>query len=180
MFHPEVEQNILKEIEQVVGDKSNLDYEDLKKMEYIEAVIKEVLRIRPIGTSIGREATNFDQIGDYKIPGSTLTVINVKSLHMNPNYWNEPTKFNPSRFLKNKNHDNNSEDSFIKNTFLPFGGGLRICPGRHLAMNQLKLLVALFYKKYEFELVNDKLIYRNSIINGNQCGELKVKLSHRN
>ncbi|CAJ0829217.1 4865_t:CDS:2 [Entrophospora sp. SA101] len=144
--HPEVEQNILKEIEQVVGDKSNLDYEDLKKMEYIEAVIKEVLRIRPIGTSIGREATNFDQIGDYKIPGSTLTVINVKSLHMNPNYWNEPTKFNPSRFLKNKNHDNNSEDSFIKNTFLPFGGGLRICPGRHLAMNQLKLLVKLSHR----------------------------------
>ncbi|CAJ0747826.1 3008_t:CDS:2, partial [Entrophospora sp. SA101] len=139
LSYPEVEENILKEIKKVFGDKSNLDYEDLKKFEYIEA------------------SANFDQIGDYKIPGSILLSINVQSLHMNPNYWNEPTKFDPSRFL-NKNHDNNSgiDDSFIKNTFLHFGGGLRICPGRHLAMNQIKLLVALLYKKYKFEMVSDK------------------------
>ncbi|CAJ0902869.1 7259_t:CDS:2 [Entrophospora sp. SA101] len=126
--YPEVEENILKEIKKVFGDKSNLDYEDLKKFEYIEAV--------------------------------------KRSLHMNPNYWNEPTKFDPSRFLKNKNHDNNNgidEDSFIKNTFLHFGGGLRICPGRHLAINQVKLMVALLYKKYKFELVIDFLVKFESL-----------------
>ncbi|CAH1764749.1 15633_t:CDS:2 [Entrophospora sp. SA101] len=162
--YPEVEENILKEIKKVFGDKSNLDYEDLKKFEYIEA------------------SANFDQIGDYKIPGSILLSINVQSLHMNPNYWNEPTKFDPSRFLKNKNHDNNNgidEDSFIKNTFLHFGGGLRICPGRHLAINQVKLMVALLYKKYKFELVSDKPM-RIQPFGGSQCVELKVKLTHRN
>nr|CAG8511021.1 1680_t:CDS:2 [Entrophospora candida] len=178
--YPEVEQIILKEIKKVFGDKSNLDYEDLKKFEYIEAVIKEVLRINPLGTVIDRESANFDQIGDYKIPGSTRLTINVQSLHMNPNYWNEPTKFNPSRFL-NKNHDNNSgiDDSFIKNTFLHFGGGLRICPGRHLAINQIKLLVVLLYKKYKFEMVSDKPM-RLQPFDGTRCVELKVKLTHRN
>ncbi|CAJ0824934.1 11802_t:CDS:2, partial [Entrophospora sp. SA101] len=162
LSNPEIEQNILKEIKEVFGDKSNLDYEDLKKFEYVEA------------------SANFDQIGDYKIPGSTRLTINVQSLHMNPNYWNEPTKFDPSRFL-NKNHDNDNgiDDSFIKNTFLHFGGGLRICPGRHLALNQIKLLVALLFKKYKFELVSDKPM-RPQPFDGSRCVELKVKLTHRN
>ncbi|CAJ0634901.1 1199_t:CDS:2 [Entrophospora sp. SA101] len=133
--------NLIKEsrnrIENISDNKYNSEYEDLRKFEYIEAF----LRIRPIIPTIGRESTSFDQISDYKIPS--------------PNTTNDRC---PSSEVV--------EDLLIKNTFLYFGGGLRMCPGRHLAMNYW---FALLYKKYKFELVNDKLTLRQSI-DGSQCG----------
>ena len=65
-------------------------------------------------------------------------------LHMNPNYWEELMKFNPSRFLAS-----DEGETFDKNAFLYFGGGLRLCPGKQLAMTQLKMTIVLL-KKYKF------------------------------
>ncbi|CAG8791968.1 1598_t:CDS:2, partial [Dentiscutata erythropus] len=125
-YNLEVEQLIIDEIERVFGHgpNFNITYEDLSKLEYIEAVIKEALRIRPITATISRFSENFDQIDEYKIPSSTQLAINVMGLHMNPNYWKKPNEFNPSRFLPN----NNKSESFNKNAFMYFGGGLRMCP----------------------------------------------------
>ncbi|CAG8501922.1 11862_t:CDS:2 [Dentiscutata erythropus] len=98
---PDIEKNVLDEIEKVfdLGSNFKVTYEDLCKLEYIDAVIKEVLRVRPATATISRFSNNPDQIDNYKIPASTQLVINVIGLHMNPKYWDEPTKFNPSRFL---------------------------------------------------------------------------------
>ncbi|CAH1763670.1 13620_t:CDS:2, partial [Entrophospora sp. SA101] len=127
--NPDVEQRIIEEIETVLGNKSdsNITHEDLNKLEYIEAVIKEVLRIRPATATISRFSANSDQIDEYTIPASTQLAINIMGLQMNPKYWEEPTKFNPSRFLASSN--NNEKESYNKNAFVLFGGGLRVCPG---------------------------------------------------
>src|SRR4051794_8603348 len=108
------------------------------------------LRIWPVTATISRLAANSDQIYEYKIPQSAQLAINVMGLHMNPNYWEEPTKFNPSRFLASSNE--NEKETHDKNAFLYFGGGLRLCPGKQLAMTQLKMMVVLLYKKYKFEM----------------------------
>ncbi|RIB25868.1 cytochrome P450 [Gigaspora rosea] len=171
----EIEQFIIDEIKQVFGLSSNfkITYEDLSKLEYIEAVIKEALRIRPVTATISRFSENSDQIDEYKIPPSTQLAINVMGLHMNPNYWKNPNEFNPSRFLSN----NNKSETFNKNAFMYFGGGLRMCPGKNLAMTQLKMLIVLLYSKYKFRIITKEPSLQNNV--NTQLTELKIKINRR-
>ncbi|CAG8773793.1 32345_t:CDS:2, partial [Gigaspora margarita] len=78
--NPDIEKSVLDEIEKIFDLDSNF-------------------KVRPVMAMISRFSDNSDQIENYKIPASTQLVIDVIGLHMNPKYWEEPTKFNPSRFL---------------------------------------------------------------------------------
>lgn len=128
-----------------------------------------VLRVRPATATISRFSENPDQIDNYKIPASTQLVINVIGLHMNPKYWTEPDKFNPSRFLSSNNsyNENIKNNNFDKNSFMNFGGGLRMCPGKQLAFIQLKMLVVLLYSRYKFDIITKDPLTRNNI--NTQC-----------
>ena len=73
------------------------------------------------------------------------------------------------RFLKESNRE------IVKNSFIPFGGGIRICPGRHMAMVVLKTLLILLYRKYDVELVDKvskKPKFKYSVTNS--CTDMKV------
>ncbi|RIA95873.1 cytochrome P450 [Glomus cerebriforme] len=171
---PDIERRVLEEIGNTFNHrpKFNITYEDLNKLEYIEAVIKEVLRIRPVTATISRFTAHPDQINEYKIPPSTQLSVNIMGLHMNPNYWEEPMKFNPSRFL-----GNNEKETYDKNAFVYFGGGIRMCPGRQFAMTQLKMMVVLLYSKYKFEVITKDPSSQYSV--NTQCKELKVRIKHK-
>ncbi|CAI2186972.1 8838_t:CDS:2 [Funneliformis geosporum] len=120
--NPDVEQRILDEIEKVFDYRTDfkISYEDLNKLVYVEAVIKEVLRIRPVTSTISRFLKHSDKVDEYNIPSSTQLAINIVSLHKNQNYWKEPTKFSPSRFLASSNND----ETYNKSTLMNFGGGI--------------------------------------------------------
>jgi len=134
-----------------------------------------MLRIRPVTITISRFAVHSDQIDEYKIPPSTQLAVNVMGLHRNPNYWRDPMKFNPLRFLaSNSNKEENIHD---KHAFMYFGGGLRVCPGRQFAMAQLKMMVVLFYSKYKFEVIIEEPSTQYSI--NVQCKELKIRIRCR-
>ena len=133
-----------------------------------------MLRIRPVTATISRLAANSDKINEYRIPQSTQLAINIMGLHKNSYYWNDPTKFDPSRFLPSSN---NEKESYDKNAFLYFGGGLRLCPGRQFAMVQLKMMVVLLYHKYKFEMIAKEPLMQYNV--NSQCKELKVKIRYR-
>src|SRR6202044_2526720 len=88
-----------------------------------------------------------DEIAGYQWPAGTLIRINIDAIHSNGDYWEEPDKFNPDRWM-----DERFEPK--KHSFIMFGGGLRICPGRKLAIIELVCLMALLFRKYEINLVD--------------------------
>ncbi|CAG8581920.1 2534_t:CDS:2 [Gigaspora margarita] len=160
-----------------IGDSISemiITYEDLCKLKSIDAVVKEVLRVRPATAMILCFSDNSDQIDNYKIPVLTQLVINIIGLHINPKYWEEPTKFNFSRFLSNNNKNNDTFNT-NKNASINFGRGLCMCPGKQLAMIQLKLLVVLLYSKYKIEVLTKDPSTQNNI--NTQCNELKIRIS---
>ncbi|GBC04202.1 hypothetical protein RclHR1_05570003 [Rhizophagus clarus] len=159
---PDIEQRVLNEIDKIFGHRSdfNITYEDLSKLEYIEAVIKEVLRVRPVTATITRFAAHSDQIDEYVIPPSTHLSVNILSLHVHPNYWEEPMKFDPTRFLA---RSDNEKEVYDKNALVYFGGGLRMCPGKQFAMTLLKMMIVLLYSKYKFEVITKDPLAQNSI-----------------
>src|SRR5581483_11935330 len=140
---------------------------------YCEAIIKEVSRVFPVVTSFSRYSDKPDEIAGYKWPSNTTFRINADALHHSEDYWEEPDKFNPDRWMVEGFEPK-------KNSFIMFGGGLRVCPGRKLAIIELVCLMALIYRKYEIDLVDMEapLKVESALITA--CTELLVKIRPRN
>lgn len=119
----------------------------LQSLAYTEAVIKESLRLFPVGFGT--------RVAD---PGSTLTYNNRvfpidnnlaiclsgHDIHYNPKYFDEPTRFNPDRWL-------DPEKAPSPSYFRTFGRGPRGCLGQNLAMNELKIILIMTIRDYDFE-----------------------------
>ncbi|GBC01273.1 hypothetical protein RclHR1_04120003 [Rhizophagus clarus] len=173
--NPDVKKKTVEEIDRIFqGDKTRpITEDDLQKLKYCEAVIKEVSRVFTVVPSITRTITKPDEIAGYKWSANTMFRINIDAIHYTGDYWEEPDKFNPDRWLVE-----GSEPK--KFSFLMFGGGLRICPGRKLAMIELVCLMALLYRKYEIDLVDMNAPLNVESINITACNELLVKIKPRN
>lgn len=100
-------------------------------------------------------------------------IVHYNFIHLNKKHWEDPVKFNPERFIKN--------DEYIeKNSFIPFGGGNKMCPARLLAMNSIKTIIVLFFRKYDIELVESEApLKRSCVLLINECKELKVRIIPR-
>ncbi|CAB5191623.1 cytochrome P450 [Rhizophagus irregularis DAOM 181602=DAOM 197198] len=180
--YPEVKQRLRQEFDKVVGNDLTrpITYKDLDGLEYCDAVIKEVYRHSPIAFVLGRISAQNDNVGGYDWPEGTTFQILASAIMKHEDYWTEPEKFDPDRFYKVEEGDKYLlEKKKIKNTFQMFGGGVRICPGKKLAIIKLKCLLILTYRKYDIELVdkNSPLQHQDGFIN--VCKELLVKIKPR-
>jgi cytochrome P450 len=100
---------------------------------YLEAVIKETLRIRPVTAQFGRVLTEEVAIDGWAVPAGTLVMIPQTVLHMDPKIYPNPTSFRPGRFL-----DGEDPGGYA---WLPFGGGVRRCPGASLAQMEMRVVL---------------------------------------
>ncbi|PKK77505.1 cytochrome P450 [Rhizophagus irregularis] len=174
--NPNVKKKMLKEIDSIFqGDKIRpITKDDFYNLNYCEAIVKEVARVFPVVHSFERCINKPDEIAGYQWPADTSFLINVKAIHNNEDYWEEPNKFNPDRWM-------NESFEPKKNSYIVFGGGLRSCPGRKLAIVKLVCLMALLFRKYEIDLVDMNSPIKT--ISGDDavaCVELLVKFKPRN
>ncbi|CAG8626803.1 7047_t:CDS:2 [Dentiscutata erythropus] len=177
--NPNVLAKIHKEIDEIFGPDSNIEFtlEKLDNCHYIEATIKESLRLILLGPYTAKISDGIQNIAGYNWPSGTRFWIDHQTLCNNPDYWEDNETFNPDRFL-NKNHGGSSElSNFQKISFTPFGCGLRSCAGKLVAMNVMKSLVVLFYRKYNIELKNENIKYHYSALN--QVYDLKIRIRLR-
>jgi hypothetical protein len=133
-----------------------ITYKDLEELQYCEAVIKEVYRNIPVVFVNGRMSAEDSNVGG----------------------WTDPEKFDPDRFYKIEESDKYlPEKQQIKSTFSMFGGGIKICPGRKLAMIELKFLLASIYRKYNIEMadMNAPINYKSELLNSSEGLIIKVK-----
>ncbi|RHZ83663.1 hypothetical protein Glove_89g56 [Diversispora epigaea] len=174
--NPNVKRKLLEEIKSVFNDDPNrqITIDDLEKLKYCEAVIKETSRIRPIASMISRYSDQPNEILGYKWPKNMFFIIYSRVINNNPLYWKDPEKFIPERF-----YEPQEIEKQCKNSFLMFGGGPRICPGRKLAMIELKTLITLLYRKFDVELADMQAPLNVEISTITFCKELNIKLIPR-
>ncbi|CAB4431637.1 unnamed protein product [Rhizophagus irregularis] len=180
--YPEVKQRLRQEIEMVLGKDLTkpITAKDLDELQYCDAVIKEVHRHHPISFSIPRVNLEKDEVGGINWPEKTSFQMHYGAIMKNKNYWTDPEKFDPDRFYKVEESDKYLlEKQHIKDSFTIWGGGIRICPGRKLAMIVLKCLVSLIYRKYDIVIadVNEPFKCRSGLLR--VCKELIVKIKPR-
>ncbi len=121
--------------------------EQLMQDEWLDAVVQEAVRPRPIILGITRELGEAATLGGYDVPAGSRLFISIAMLHTDPELYPEPHRFRPERFLEKKPKPWE---------YLPFGGGHRRCLGAAFAQFEAKIVVATFLSLMRFELVGPK------------------------
>jgi cytochrome P450 len=122
--------------------------EDLARVPYLEAVIDETLRMRPINPETQRTLAKPWRFGAWDLPAGTVVAISELLLHYDPRHWDEPHTFEPTRFLAK--HPS-------PNVYAPFGGGNRRCLGASFARYEASIALATLLREHEFELLDEQV-----------------------
>ncbi|PIA38272.1 hypothetical protein AQUCO_02800150v1 [Aquilegia coerulea] len=146
--NPNIMRNVQEELDQVVGQNRKVEESDIGKLHYLQAVVKETLRLHPPGPLlVPRRARKNTVFMGYSIPKETQVLVNVWAIGRDPVSWDDPLSFKPERFL------NSSVDFKGQHfQFLPFGGGRRICAGILLAERILHLVLGSLIHSFEWSL----------------------------
>ena len=148
---PECLQRVRGEFDSGLGD-APLGHGDVLKFPYATQVIQEALRLYPPFWMVDRMAVADDRVGDLAIPAGSTVIVFVYGAHHAPERWPDPERFDPERFLKEK------EKGRTPFTYLPFGGGPRVCIGNHYAMLQILMILRALVRKYDFQLTPGQTI----------------------
>ncbi|XP_071910055.1 6,7,8-trihydroxycoumarin synthase-like isoform X2 [Coffea arabica] len=148
MKNPSALKKVQAEIRDLVGQKGAVVGEKLQQLRYLDAVIKEALRLYPPApVLVARETTQSCNIEGYEIGSKTLVYINDWAISRDPENWERPDEFIPERFLNNAIDVRGNDFEVI-----PFGAGRRGCPGIHLGLSTVKLALANLLYSFEWEL----------------------------
>ncbi|KAL0312789.1 UNVERIFIED_CONTAM: Labd-13Z-ene-9,15,16-triol synthase, chloroplastic [Sesamum radiatum] len=163
LCHPKVMEKVQNELNEIVGLNNIVEEFHIPKLEYLDAVLKETLRLHPIGPFLTpRTPSQTCTIGGYTIPKDSAVFLNVWSIQRDPLAWENPLKFKPERFLGNTTKWDFSGSNF---NYIPFGSGRRICAGLPLAERMIRYVLASLLHSFEWQLpegekldTSDKLV----------------------
>ncbi|XP_058070122.1 cytochrome P450 CYP82D47-like [Magnolia sinica] len=137
-----------EEVDHHVGRDRHVDDSDVKNLVYLNAIIKETLRLYPPSPlGVPHEAMQDCYIGGYHIPKGTRVMVNMWRLHRDPHVWSNPHEFQPERFLTDCMDTDFRGQHF---EFMPFGYGRRSCPGMPLALPTVHLTLARLIHCFEW------------------------------
>lgn len=145
--------------------------DDLPNLPYLEAVCNEVWRLYPPAWVMTRSATQDDQIGEVKLEKGSLVIICPFAVHRNKRYWDEPEHFEPERFI--------GENSRPKMSFIPFGGGGRLCIGDHFARLETQLVLGTLAQRFRPVRVSDDPMKINAVVTTRPRGGLPMRIEKR-
>jgi len=170
--HPEIEQKVLDEIRDGLnGNKPGFD--DLKKLSYTKQVIQESMRLYPPAWIVDRESQEANSMNGYQLKKGDIVNAFIFGLHRNPEYWEMPFRFKPERF------EPAAQKSRHPFSYMPFGGGPRLCIGNNFAIMEMQLAVAMLLPKFKFTPVDEKVPELEALITLRPKGGLPVVVTER-
>jgi len=131
-----------QEIEHVTGGGA-LEPQHLPRLEYLDAVIKESMRLTPVATLVARRLHAPARIGGLDLPAGTSVGANIYLAHRRPDVWSDPERFDPSRFIGAR------PSPF---TFFPFGGRVRRCLGAAMATYEIKTVLPQILRRVDLRV----------------------------
>ncbi|KAI3831681.1 hypothetical protein MKW92_017501 [Papaver armeniacum] len=152
-----IQEKLYREINNVTGGKRPVKVEDLNKLPYLQAVMKETMRMKPIAPmAIPHKASKDTSLMGKKVNKGTVVMVNLYAIHHNPAVFPELYKFMPEKFLKDANGDGSLGDiKKMESSLLAFSAGMRICAGMELGKLQLAFGLASLVNEFKWDCVAD-------------------------
>lgn len=149
-MHQDCQERLYKEIKKIAKRRENgpfeFDYEELTACAYLDSVISEAIRIHSPFNGMDRVASEDYKLEKYNvnIPKGTSIIFFFQVVHRNPEYWPDPLKFDPERFMPENRH------KIIPGSYTAFGQGPRFCMGMRFSLTEAKLALAKLLMNFKF------------------------------
>ncbi|CAH2057554.1 unnamed protein product, partial [Thlaspi arvense] len=145
---PKVLEKARAELQEIVDIGKPIEESDIARLRYLQAVVKETMRIHPPAPFlIPRKVETDVELGGFIVPQGAQVLVNAWAIGRDPNFWPEPTHFMPERFLESEIDVRGRDFELI-----PFGSGRRICPGLPLAMLIVPAMVGSLLNSFDWKL----------------------------
>ncbi|KAJ6885121.1 trans-cinnamate 4-monooxygenase [Populus alba x Populus x berolinensis] len=145
--HPEIQKKLRHELDTLLGPGHQITEPDTYKLPYLNAVVKETLRLRmAIPLLVPHMNLHDAKLGGFDIPAESKILVNAWWLANNPAHWKNPEEFRPERFLEEEAKVEANGNDF---RYLPFGVGRRSCPGIILALPILGITLGRLVQNFE-------------------------------
>jgi cytochrome P450 len=142
--NPAAEQRLRAELKEVLGScELPDDSERLARLKYAEACASEAMRLKPVAPFQPAEANRDTQVGDVRVPKGSVVFGLARPNAVDERYFPEAHAFRPERWLSGDGRGAGERIS------IPFGAGPRICPGRYLALQEMKLVLAMLFGNFQ-------------------------------
>ncbi|KAI3995872.1 hypothetical protein MKX01_039860 [Papaver californicum] len=152
--HPDVLEKAEAEVIMHVGRERQVEVSDIKNLMYLQAIVKETMRLYPPGPqSAPRESMADCTIAGYHIPAGTHLIVNIWKVHRDPQVWSDPEEFRPERFLTDEHLNTAIGPQDFK--LMPFGSGRRICPASSFSLQIVHLTLARLVHGFKFKTPSD-------------------------
>ncbi|KAA3481479.1 cytochrome P450 83B1-like [Gossypium australe] len=137
------------EVRDLIGKKGFVNEDDVHNFTYLKAVIKETFRLQAIAPLlVPRETFRKCSIGGYEVPTKTLVNVNAWAIGRDPEAWENPEEFYPERFI-----GSSIDFKGLNFRLIPFGAGIRVCPGMHMGVAAVELALTNLLYKFDWEML---------------------------
>jgi cytochrome P450 len=150
--NPAALQRAQDEVRRVAGDAGALTAEQMGALDYVEACAHETMRLKPVAPFLPLQALRDTSIADIRVPTGTIVWGVLRHDSVDARHFADPLAFEPQRWL------GAGGPAYIassgKRVSMPFGAGPRVCPGRYLALLEMKMVMAMLLGRFEIEAVD--------------------------
>lgn len=141
---------VQQELKSVLGSKMHVEYSDINQLPYLQAVVKETLRLHAVVPLVPNKAEATVEIQGHTVPKGSTVLVNVWAIHHDAETWPEPNKFIPERFMQQQ--EEVSFQGAVDFGFIPFSAGRRTCLGLPMATRMIHAMLGSLLHCFEWTL----------------------------
>jgi len=149
--HPAALQRVQDEVRSLAPDPAAYGYEQMETLVYLDACASETMRLKPVAPFIALMALRDTVIGDVAVPQGTQVWGVLRHDSVGERLFADPQAFRPERWLDEAQPPLSGA---AKRAAMPFGSGPRMCPGRYLALLEMKMAMAMLLSSFDIEAVD--------------------------
>jgi cytochrome P450 len=175
--YPEIQELLHKEATSVIENYNFLtEYSKITELAYTEAVINESMRLKPVAPLLLMEPAKDVTFNNYLFKKGEKLMMNSRYAAVHNDHFTDGNAFKPERWMRKTEHKCPMHNL---DAYLPFGSGPRFCPGKNLAMLEMKLILSMIFKNYKIELITKPSEVTEIMAFTMMASNFEIKISKR-